>query len=150
MQPYLFFFTAICLLLGVISGLLDSCPYNELGTFSVGRQTASVVDPNQNYRTLVVNMWYPAIDQGEPLSKYRVSMLLLRDKFIALDNPAPILITEDKQLPLLVFLHGLFGMQTQSIGLMEHLASWGFIVAACDHAGNSSNDPPSSKNSIPA
>ena len=38
--------------------------------------------------------------------------------------------------PLLVFSHGNSGYRQQSTFLTTHLASWGFVVAAPDHVGN--------------
>jgi dienelactone hydrolase len=42
----------------------------------------------------------------------------------------------DSACPLLVFSHGNSGMRHQSTFLMTHLASWGVVVAAPDHVGN--------------
>ena len=38
--------------------------------------------------------------------------------------------------PLVVFSHGNSGLRRQSTFLTTHLASWGFVVAAPDHTGN--------------
>jgi predicted dienelactone hydrolase len=43
--------------------------------------------------------------------------------------------------PLVIFSHGYEGINTQSVGLMEILASHGFVVAAPEHVGNSQSAP---------
>ena len=39
-------------------------PPDELGPWAVGRATFEVVDPDRDDRTLPVDVWYPAIDDG--------------------------------------------------------------------------------------
>jgi predicted dienelactone hydrolase len=125
-----------------------SCPpFGDLGNLNVGRRTFQVVDANRDQRELTVDLWYPATTTttaGETymLSSYFPFLSFPEGTFVALDNPN--VVDGDDSFPLLVFSHGNGGVRTSFISLMEHLASWGFVVAACDHAGNSSNDPPNS------
>jgi len=109
---------------------------DELGPHAVGRTTFSIVDPDRNDRTLVVDVWYPAIDDGSlPYSVYDLLVATI-ESGVALDAPP----VADGSFPLLVFSHGNAGVRFQSIFLQEHLASHGFIVAAPDHAGNTAGD----------
>jgi predicted dienelactone hydrolase len=122
-----------------VAGLGSSCPFggpDELGPYAVGRTTLEVVDPDRNDRTLPVDVWYPAVDDGATL--FSVYDLLVAGivSDVALDNPA----VADGRFPLLVFSHGSNGVRFQSIFLQEHLASHGFIVAAPDHVGNTASD----------
>ena len=42
--------------------------------------------------------------------------------------------------PLLIFSHGFQSIAIQSLGLMEHLASHGFVVVSISHTGNVQDD----------
>jgi len=46
-----------------------------------------------------------------------------------------------RRLPLLLYSHGVCGIQIQSRFFVETLASWGFLVAAPGHTGDTRNDP---------
>jgi predicted dienelactone hydrolase len=123
-----------------------SCPFGDLGNLTVGRRTFQVVDANRDQRELTVDLWYPATTTATAGETYMMSnyfpLNFPEGTFVALDNPN--VVDGDESFPLLVFSHGNGGVRTSFISLMEHLASWGFVVAACDHAGDSSNDPPNS------
>ena len=131
LAPLLFLF-----LLGTGPG---SCEFvgrpDEPGPFPVGRTSFEIVDATRGDRTLPVDVWYPAVDDGSPASAYDlllaaiVSPLALADPPVA---PGP--------LPLLIFSHGSGGVRFQSYFLTELLASHGFVVAAPDHVGNSATD----------
>lgn len=126
------------LALVAVGSLGHSCPTfpqpDQLGPFAVGRTTFEVVDATRN-RTLPVDVWYPATDDGAtPLSVY--DLVLAGITADALDNPP----VADGTFPLLIFSHGSNGVRFQSYFLTEHLASHGFIVAAPDHIGNNAGD----------
>jgi predicted dienelactone hydrolase len=132
----------LSILMTTVSAL--SCPFGDLGNLAVGRRTFQVVDANRDQRELTVDLWYPATTTaGETymLSSY-FPLSFPEGTFVALDNPN--VVDGYESFPLLVFSHGNGGVRTSFVSLMEHLASWGFVVAACDHAGDSSNDPPNS------
>ncbi len=116
-----------------------SCPVgppDQLGPFAVGRTSFEIVDATRDDRTLVVDVWYPAVDDGTlPFSVYDLLVATIESD-VALDEPP----VADGSFPLLVFSHGNAGVRFQSIFLQEHLASQGFIVAAPDHAGNTAAD----------
>ncbi len=50
--------------------------------------------------------------------------------------------TKGGPFPLIVFSHGSSGDPTQLSYLTEHLASWGFVVVAPPHPGNTKQDGP--------
>ncbi len=111
-------------------------PPDELGPWAVGRATFEVVDPDRDDRTLPVDVWYPAIDDGAtPASIYDLLVAVIVSD-VALDAPE----VAEGEFPLLVFSHGSGGVRFQAIFLQEHLASHGFIVVAPDHVGNTALD----------
>ncbi len=108
------------------------------GPYAVGRTTFDVVDPSRDNRTLKVDVWYPSRPRDVVgLAKSKIDLLLAQtDSPLAYDNPR----VAKGRMPLVVFSHGSGGIRYQSWFLMEHLASYGFIVAAPDHAGNTAID----------
>lgn len=63
----------------------------------------------------------------------------MEGQYVALDSPE-VFGNGTNRYPLLIFSHGAGGTRQQSAKLIEHLSSWGFVVASPDHAGNSMND----------
>jgi predicted dienelactone hydrolase len=79
-------------------------------------------------RELATEIWYPAAD---PTSGSQAAHPLNRPHAANADaNPSA------GPYPLVVFSHGNSGLRHQSTFLTTHLASWGFVVAAPDHTGN--------------
>ena len=133
-------FFVIALTLVAVGTLGQSCPPpitpDQLGSYAVGRTTFEVIDPARDDRTLPVDVWYPAVDDGAtPASVYDLVLASIVSD-LALDNPP----VAEGAFPLIIFSHGSGGIRFQSIFLVEHLASHGFIVAAPDHVGNSAGD----------
>ena len=64
---------------------------------------------------------------------------MMEGQYVALDSPE-VFGNGTNRYPLLIFSHGAGGTRQQSAKLIEHLSSWGFVVASPDHAGNSMND----------
>ncbi|MCB9675759.1 MAG: hypothetical protein H6737_11615 [Alphaproteobacteria bacterium] len=98
-------------------------PADEPGGWAVGVRTEQVADPRGG--ELVVEVWYPASDDGAPADyglPYALDSLALRD---ATPTGGP--------HPLVMFSHGHGGARQQSVFLTEHLASHGFVVVAVDH-----------------
>ena len=88
---------------------------------------------------MTTDIWYPAIANGdEDFTRYNPLLPSDGTYYKALEGPT----VAEGTFPLLVFSHGSFAYASSSATLMEHLASWGFVVAAPDHAGNSYNDDP--------
>jgi predicted dienelactone hydrolase len=91
---------------------------------------SSVVMPSQS-RVLDTVIWYPAPADSEPIDATYNAVL-----DAPLDNSGG-------PYPLLMFSHGSCGIPTQSTFLLPLLASYGFVVAAPPHPGNTLNDFPS-------
>jgi len=110
---------------------------DELGPFAVGHTAFDAADSARGDRELLVDAWYP-VDATDAATasprQYTLAGIPGPVSDVALADPA---VTSGKKHPLLVFSHGYGGIGTQSIGLMEILASHGFIVASPEHTGNS-------------
>lgn len=116
-------------------------PPDELGAFAVGHSTFTAKDPSRGDRSLLVDVWYPvdADDAADAQPRqYTLSGLLGPVSDVALADPP---VSARQRQTLLVFSHGYGGINTQSVGLMEALASHGFIVASPEHTGNSQQSP---------
>jgi predicted dienelactone hydrolase len=107
-----------------------------LGAFAVGHMSFTAFDAGRDDRPLLVDVWYP-VDEEDAQDSPRVKYPLLGD--IGLDSEVAVegLPVSGRQgQTLLVFSHGYGGINTQSVELMEALASHGFIVASPEHTGN--------------
>lgn len=112
-------------------------PPDALGPFAVGHTSFNAVDASRGDRSLLVDVWYPAESASAldvPRTKYPLAAGIGLDSEVAVDgvpvSPQP------EQHALVVFSHGYGGIRTQSVELMEALASHGFIVASPGHTGN--------------
>jgi predicted dienelactone hydrolase len=113
-------------------------PPDQLGSYAVGHTVDVVTDASRDNRQLPIDIWYPAVPNGDveftiyPLQGDTgiTSEIAYRD---AQPNPA-------REWPMLVFSHGFGGINTQSLPLMEYLASRGFVVVAPEHTGNTNGD----------
>ena len=109
---------------------------DALGAFAVGHAFFTPVDAARGDRPLPVDLWYPvdAEDaQDSPRTKYPLAAGIGLESKVAVDGlPA----SRRENQTLLVFSHGYGGINTQSVELMETLASHGFIVASPEHTGN--------------
>lgn len=109
------------------------------GPFAVGLreiecEAATPPESDSNAkRRLPTSVWYPSALAPEDLGRdvSDAPHLLGQPHAATLDLP-PI----DQRSPLIVFSHGNSGSRHQSTFLMTHLASWGVVVAAPDHVGN--------------
>jgi dienelactone hydrolase len=102
------------------------------GPHAVGLRTTTIAAaprPGEPERRLPTAIWYPAADA--PAEAEAAPHPLGLPHRAALD-----LTTLDRPCPLVVFSHGNSGLREQSTFLTTHLASWGFVVAAPDHVGN--------------
>jgi predicted dienelactone hydrolase len=110
---------------------------DELSSFAVGHRMFNPVDSERADRELLVDVWYPVdaedAEDAEP-RQYSLGGFAGQVSDVALAD-APV--ATSKKHHLLVFSHGYGGIGTQSIELMEVLASHGFIVASPEHTGNS-------------
>lgn len=114
---------------------------DELGAFDVGHTSFIAVDADRGDRSLPVDVWYP-VDPGTAGAAEPTSLPLAPgiglDSDVAVENPP---VSDRADQPLVIFSHGYEGINTQSVGLMEILASHGFVVAAPEHVGNSQSAP---------
>lgn len=98
------------------------------GPYAVGVDTQWYTDARG--KEMVVDVWYPAIDGGEPLHNYDPFVLTVQ----GLNDAKPDL--RGGPYPLVAFTHGLGGIRFQSANLTEFMASHGFVVVAPDHTYN--------------
>lgn len=107
-----------------------------LGPFGVGHTSFTAIDALRVNRSLLVDVWYPvdARDRlDSPLTIYPLAAEIGLDSQVAVDD---LPVSRRENQPLLVFSHGYGGTNTQSVELMEMLASHGFIVVSPEHTGN--------------
>jgi predicted dienelactone hydrolase len=91
-----------------------------------------IVDHSRDGRLLGVDVWYPAVPDGEARSVYELIPGLSFDAAAALHEPA----AKAGHFPLLVFSHGRTGMRFAYSLLCEALAARGSIVVSADHPGD--------------
>ena len=118
---------------------LDAPTYARHGSYWVGTQDV-VIEPDSE-RPLVATIWYPALNpEGKPEAvAYQV------DYTPTMPVPLPIMghalldavpDAERGPYPLVIFSHGAWLSRLGSPYYTEHLASYGFVVIAVDHPGN--------------
>jgi predicted dienelactone hydrolase len=112
----------------------------EFGPLAVGHQRLEAIDVYRDNRQLPYDVWYP-VDQAdareEPRTIYPLQGPMGLTAVLAVDD---LPVSKSGPYPLLVFSHGSRGTNTQSVLLMETLASHGFIVVSPEHTGNTNND----------
>ena len=111
-------------------------PPKQLGAFGVGHMSFTSVDAGRDDRSLLIDLWYP-VDAGDaqdsPRTKYPLGGGMGLESAVAVDD---LPVSARQNQTLLVFSHGYGGINTQSVELMEALASHGFVVASPEHTGN--------------
>jgi predicted dienelactone hydrolase len=117
---------------------------DALGPYGVGHSSFQVIDEARGDRPLLVDTWYPvdaedAADAAEfPLTEYLLLDPLGLPSEVAIDD---LPVSARPGQTLLVFSHGYQSIHIQSFGLMEALASHGFIVISAEHTGNAQASP---------
>lgn len=105
----------------------------EDGPFGTGWRRIEFVKPSQTNpnvsRRLLTSLWYPAAPGTFPT-----------DTLPGGQPQAPFAPEVTGPRPLLLFSHGSCGFDRQSIFLVRRLATWGFIVAAPPHPGNTTSE----------
>ncbi len=109
------------------------------GASAVGVRTLDLSDLARDGRLLPLEVWYPASDAHRGADQVAPT----QDSYEVLPGfPA---VTQDAvrdaaprpgSYPLIMFSHGFGGHRRQSTFLCTHLASHGYVVASCDHTGN--------------
>jgi dienelactone hydrolase len=99
------------------------------GPFHVGLRELDLPSSAASNRMLPTSIWYPTsggTDHAEDAPH----------SYGQPHRATPDLPALDRSCPLILFSHGNSGTRHQSTYLTTHLASWGFVVAAPDHPGN--------------
>jgi predicted dienelactone hydrolase len=139
MQRGLFVLLVAVLLLAIIAPAQAQRPdaprYAQRGPYPVGTREFVVADDD---RPLDMTVWYPALnpDEVEEQTEYQVLVFALEGR--AIRDAAPDV--ANGPYPVVMFSHGSSGLRYQSRFFTEHLASWGFVVVAADHPGNTTLD----------
>ena len=100
----------------------------ERGPFAVGTRRHKWENKAAK-RKVPVRVWYPAQAEGDGQAKY-ISLLQGTAHLDAQPDPAA------GKVPVVLFSHGFRGAAEQSFSITEHVASWGYFVAAPDHVSN--------------
>lgn len=169
--PTRIFFVAPVLLslMAVASATAAATDPHPLGPYPIGVTTIAFVDHARTDpatggpRTLLTEIWYPAVDEAKNLPKNKYSDFLMRglvpgayeaweegvnrtyktdwtvenfDKAHKNEAVRDARIRDGKY-PLIVFSHGNGGARYGYTFWADHMASHGYIVVAPDHTGNS-------------
>lgn len=139
-------------------GFLCGIPAAQDGPYPVGARRLVLVDSSRAGRTLVTEVWYPAV-RGTGRRPHRFSEFFGRHAGVAaevvarfggkmaeVDRRFRSVARRDARVrrgrfPLLVFSHGNGGIRHQNVLQVEYLASHGYIVASPDHTGNAALAP---------
>ena len=103
--------------------------FTRRGVHPVGVATLEVSLPESEDRSVLTDVWYPS-HTGD------LDAARAEHPFGRPHDAVPEVPPQDGPFPLVVFSHGNSGLRRQSTFLTTHLASWGLVVAAPDHSGN--------------
>ena len=132
------------------------------GNYSVGTETFHWVDSSRlewfteesltDKREIMVQVWYPGINEQDNKAEPYMDFIELRSETIAAAGDIPSFlpkhlnlvqtnsyknikcIKSKTNLPVVVFSHGITGSRHLHQALFEHLSSQGYVVAALDHS----------------
>jgi predicted dienelactone hydrolase len=108
------------------------------GPYDVGVTTVTI-DADTD-RPLTLDVWFPIAEAGElPLHQYTLIPEVYYESPAAVTATADQLAT-DGPFPLVVYSHGSGGLRYIASYYTEAIASYGYIVAAPDHTGNTAVD----------
>jgi len=116
----------------------------EKGPFNVGYRTVetSYVTPNGETRSFDVNVWYPTLDDDGEHPKYNA---IFYDNVSYTNASLARSPYADGKYPVHVYSHGDRGYPDNSVFLMRHFASHGWVAIAPRHVGNTLGDTPAQK-----
>ncbi len=97
----------------------NALPLSEAGPYAVGTRDMTFTDESRDAREIEITLWYPASEETE--------------------DAAPDL--GDAPYPLILYTHGHNGHRKELMYLTQHLASYGFVVAAMGQKGNPGFSP---------
>ncbi len=114
--------------------------------FRIGPQKVGYLEFSYSYdapgqeepREITVKVWYPAdpATDADP-ARYAVGGIVNVPTEVALREPAP---STDGPFPTVIYSHGSGGEGLLAYPYGEHLASWGWVVFAPNHVGNTALD----------
>lgn len=111
-------------------------PPSKPGEFNVGRQSLQILD-DVRFRSLPVDVWYPtSAATGEPAIYTFIPGVALPSDTAFEDAP----LAEGGPFPVVVYSHGSGGQSYIASFFTEMLASYGFIVIAPNHVGNTATE----------
>jgi len=125
------------------------------GPFPVGVTTftTDLYDYEDVPRTIVVDVWYPAVEEARdgPFESIDLKGRATPEALAKMPDieipPIPTNQVRDAAVriadgpyPLVIFSHGAFGVRFQSVFFTQYLASHGYVVASPDHTGNTLYD----------
>lgn len=108
------------------------------GPYDVGVQTITLDADSE--RPLTLDVWFPVDDAGEaPPHEYSFlpGLVDVSDHAVSIDPGA---ISADAPFPLVVYSHGSGGLRYIASDYTETIASYGYVVVAPDHSGNTALD----------
>ncbi len=119
----------------------DAPPYGVGGPYAVGVRDFTVEGTQEKDRSITISVWYPAVNPkgaqeaityklGFPTNKQPNFVIAGRSILDAAPN------LSSGPYPLVIYSHGAYTFRQQAAYLMEHLASYGFVVMATDHEDN--------------
>jgi predicted dienelactone hydrolase len=126
------------------TGAPSTWAVGEKGPFNVGYRTLDVsyVTPNGETRTFDVNIWYPTLDDDGEHPKYNA---IFYDNVSYTNASLARSPYADGKYPVQVYSHGDRGYPDNSVFLMRHFASHGWVSIAPRHVGNTLGDTPAQK-----
>jgi len=112
---------------------------DALGPWAIGYSELTAIDASRDDRELPLHLWYPVDpeDAAGDAAFYSLLGPLGFGSMLAFDD---VPVSSAGRRPLIVFSHGSGGIALQSVRLMEHLASHGFVVVSPSHTGNTQFD----------
>jgi predicted dienelactone hydrolase len=126
------------------TGAPASWAVGEKGPFNVGYRTVDITytTPNGEARSFDVNLWYPTLDDDGEHPKYNA---IFYDNVSYTNASLAKSPYADGKYPVQVYSHGDRGYPDNSVFLMRHFASHGWVSIAPRHAGNTLGDTPAQK-----
>lgn len=108
------------------------------GPYDVGVQTITLNAGSE--RPLTLDVWFPVDDAGDAAPheySFLPELVDVSDNAVSID---PAAISADGPFPLVVYSHGSGGLRYIASDYTETIASYGYLVVAPDHTGNTALD----------